>query len=205
MRVVFAHGLDVAIARDRDPVVRAFDLRLQTAEVLIGLQLRIGFGDGKQTLQGLGQLALGRLIFLERLRIVEQLRCDLDGADFGTRLRHAYEDLLLLDCETLDRGNEVRNQLRAPLVLIDDFRPGGFDVFVLPLQLVVAATAQGEGGQDAQQRRPDRGGPQSEPRGAHRFSPSRHSLGLNCHTAAGQAVRDHTPPGPAQDPPGAGR
>ncbi len=38
-RVVVLHRLDVALARDRDPVLRALELRLQIAEVLVDLQL----------------------------------------------------------------------------------------------------------------------------------------------------------------------
>src|SRR5262249_24535065 len=40
-RVVLLDGLDVALARDRNAVLRAFELRLQIAEVLVRLELRI--------------------------------------------------------------------------------------------------------------------------------------------------------------------
>ena len=49
--VVALHRLDVAVARHGDAILGAFDLRLQIAEVLIRLQLRVVLGDRKQALE----------------------------------------------------------------------------------------------------------------------------------------------------------
>ena len=66
--VVGAHRIDVAVARHGDAVLRAFELRLQVAEIRVRLELGIVLGDGEQALQRLRQFALRRLEFLERLR-----------------------------------------------------------------------------------------------------------------------------------------
>src|SRR3990172_13264918 len=49
--VVLAHRLDETVARHRDPVFGAFESRLQIAEVLVGLQLRIVLGHQQQSLE----------------------------------------------------------------------------------------------------------------------------------------------------------
>src|SRR6202041_2345762 len=50
--------------------------------------------------------------------------------------------LLLLRGEALDGVNQVRHQIGAALILVDDLRPGGLDRFVLLLNLVVAAATR---------------------------------------------------------------
>ncbi|MNY60247.1 hypothetical protein D3C86_1967770 [compost metagenome] len=45
----------------------------------------------------------------------------------------------------LDRGDQVRDQVRAALVLVDDFAPRRLDRFVLRLEIVVAAGAEQAG------------------------------------------------------------
>src|SRR6218665_1574152 len=44
-RVVGGHVLDVAVARDGDAVLRAFELHAQVLEALVGLQVRVVLGD----------------------------------------------------------------------------------------------------------------------------------------------------------------
>src|SRR6267143_1280306 len=58
-RVVLLHRLDVALARYRDAVLGALELRLQVAEVLVGLELRVVLRHGKEARQRPGDLALG--------------------------------------------------------------------------------------------------------------------------------------------------
>ncbi len=55
--IVGLHRLDVAIARHGDAILRAFELRLQIAEILIGLQLRIVFGHHQEARQGARSVA----------------------------------------------------------------------------------------------------------------------------------------------------
>ena len=59
--VVLLHRLDVAVARHGDAVLGAFELRLQVAEVRVGLELRIVLRHDEQPRQRAGQLALRRL------------------------------------------------------------------------------------------------------------------------------------------------
>ena len=49
--VVVLHRLDVAVARHGDAVLGALELRLQVAEVLVGLELRVVLGDHQQPRQ----------------------------------------------------------------------------------------------------------------------------------------------------------
>ena len=53
--------LDVAAARDGDPVLGPLELRLQVPEVLVGLQLRVVLGHGEEPPERAAQLALRRL------------------------------------------------------------------------------------------------------------------------------------------------
>src|SRR5581483_233919 len=150
--VVVLHRLDVTVARDRDAVLRALELRLQIAEVGVGLELRIVFGDDQQTRQCRRQLALRRDEALKRGRVVHQRGRRLDGADFGARFGDAEEHLLFLRGEALHRVHQIRHEVGAALVLVQHLRPGGVDLLVISLQGVVAATAEEQ-----------QGGEQSEP------------------------------------------
>src|ERR1700733_14810651 len=62
--VIILHGLDVAVARHRDAVLGAFQLRHQIVEQRVGFQLRIVFGDHQQPRQRAGEFALRGLEFL---------------------------------------------------------------------------------------------------------------------------------------------
>ena len=80
--------------------------------------------------------------FWKALRIVQQLGRELDGAGAGARLGDADEHLLLLDRKALHGVDEVRDQIRTPLVLVDDLGPRGLDGLVLLLERVVAAAGE---------------------------------------------------------------
>src|SRR3984885_14141155 len=140
--VVLLHGLDIAIARHRDAILGALELRLQIAKILIRFQLRVVFADCDQALQRLRQLSLRGFKFLKRLRVVDQLRSRLDGADLGARLGDADQHFLLLGRKPLDGVDQVRHQIGPALVLVDHFRPGRLDGLILLLNLVVATAAR---------------------------------------------------------------
>src|SRR5882724_8708853 len=57
-RVELLHRLDVALTRDGDAILGALELRLQVAEVLVGLELRVILGHRQQAGEGAGHLAL---------------------------------------------------------------------------------------------------------------------------------------------------
>src|SRR3954447_7806851 len=62
--VIVLHRLDVAVARHRDAVLGAFELRHQVVKQRIGFQLRIILGHHQQSRQRTGELALRSLEFL---------------------------------------------------------------------------------------------------------------------------------------------
>ncbi|KAG0946479.1 hypothetical protein G6F31_014320 [Rhizopus arrhizus] len=118
--VVVLHLLDVTATCDGDPVLGTFQLRLQVAEVLVGLQLRIVFGDHQQPRQRAAQFALGLLELLERGFVVG---VDVDLADPRAGVGDFGQHALFLAGEALHGLHQVGHQVGAALVLVDDFRP----------------------------------------------------------------------------------
>src|ERR1700704_2024769 len=101
--VVFLYGFYVAVARDRDAVLGAFELRLQVAEVRVRLELRIILGDREQPRERARHSRLRLLEAPERRFVVQELRRRLDAADARTRLGDLDQHLLFLRGEPLDR------------------------------------------------------------------------------------------------------
>src|SRR5205085_11253824 len=54
----------VELPRERDLGFGSAELFLQGKEVLVGLEVRVGLGDREQTLQGAGDLVLGRSLLV---------------------------------------------------------------------------------------------------------------------------------------------
>src|SRR5204863_4051246 len=146
--VVFLYGLYVAIARDGNAVLRALELRLQVAEVRVRLELGIILGDEQEPRESARHSRLRLLEAPERRFVVEELGCRLDAADARARLRDLDQHLLFLRRESLDRVDEVGNQVGAPLILVDDLGPGRLDLLVASLDIVVAAARETRGDQD---------------------------------------------------------
>src|SRR2546421_1676363 len=71
--VVVLRRPDEAVARHRDAVLRAFELRLQLAEVRIRFKLRVSLGHHQQARERAGELALRLDEALQRLRVVHEL------------------------------------------------------------------------------------------------------------------------------------
>src|SRR5688572_5138588 len=125
--VVLLRGLDEAVARHGDAVLGALELRLQLAEVLVGLELRIVLRHHQQARQRAGELALRLLEALHCLRVGCLLGGDLHRADLGARVGHAEQHLALLLGVALHGGYQVGDQVGAALVLVDDLRPRRLD------------------------------------------------------------------------------
>ena len=142
--VVVLHRLDVAVARHRDAVFGAFELRHQVAKQRVGFELRIVLGHDQQSRQRAGEFALGGLEFLERGGIVEHFRRRLDAADLGAGIGDAEQHVLFLLRKALHRIDEVGHQIGAALVLVDDLRPARLDLLVIGLDRVVAAIGQAQ-------------------------------------------------------------
>src|SRR6185312_5223977 len=115
--VVVLHRFDVAVARDRDAVLGALELRHQIAKQCVRFELRIILGHDHQPLQRASKLALRLGEFLESGGIIQQLRCRLDAADLGAGLGDADQYGLLLLRKTLHRIDKVRHQIGAALIL----------------------------------------------------------------------------------------
>jgi hypothetical protein len=128
----------------------ALQLHAQILEALVGLQVGVLLGHHHQARQRARQLALGLLELVEGLGVVQCLGRDLDRRRLGPRLDHLGQGFLLEVGFALDGGHDVRDQVGAPLVLVEYLAPARLDLLVERLELVVAAAAQhqhrGEGG-----------------------------------------------------------
>src|ERR1700682_5885868 len=143
--VVVLHRLDIAIARHRDAVFGAFQLRYQVAKQRVGFELRIILGHDQQPRQCIAEFALCGLELLERGGIVENLRRRLNAADLGPRIGDAQQHILFLLRKTLHRIDQVGHEVGAALILVDDLGPARLDLLVVGLDLVVAAIGEAQG------------------------------------------------------------
>ena len=97
---------------------------------------------------------MGLLKFLERLRVVDQFGRCLDGRGLGARFHHGLQGALLKVGLAFDDVDQVGNQVGPALVLAQHFGPTGLDLFVPPLELVVAAARKDECGADQKEGKP---------------------------------------------------
>ena len=108
------HVTIVEAAGSLNLVFRVRELPLQLEEVLVGLEIRIGFRDCKQALQRIREHIFG-------LRLVRGgTGLHRSGARSGHFLKHAG----LMRGIALDRIDEIRNQIVAALELHIDIAPG---------------------------------------------------------------------------------
>src|SRR5947209_1544361 len=142
--VIVLYRLDVAVARHRDAVLGALQLGHQIPEQRIRFQLRIVFGDHQKPRQRAGELALRLLEFLEGGGIVQHVLRSLHAADLGARVGDAEQHVLFLLRKALDGIDQVRDQVGAALILIDDFGPARLDLLVLALDRVISAIGQAQ-------------------------------------------------------------
>ena len=142
--VVLAYRLDVVAARDADLVLDAFELALECEEVLAGLDVGIALDDGQETAQGAAELSLCLLEVLHRIRIGENVRRHLHLS--AGRLRSGFDHLgqhtLLLLSEAFDGRDEVRDEIGAGFVGIEDLRPRRLGVLLIGRDVVHAATGE---------------------------------------------------------------
>src|SRR2546428_4478592 len=148
VRVVAVHRVVVVLARDRDAVLRALELVLERAEILVRFELRIILGDREQPAERRRE----RGVCLRHLLQVAALDRPRDlGARFGDR----GEDRLLLFGVALHRFDEVGDEVGAPLQLHLDLRSCRVHLLVVGLNRVVAAARRGETGDGDQRHRTD--------------------------------------------------
>ncbi len=110
----------------------------------VRLQLRVVLRDDEEARQRALELTLRLDELLECRGVVDELRRGLDGADARPRVRHFGQHLFFLRGVALDGVDEVRDEIGAPLVLVQHLGPCGLDAFILALQVVVPAPGESE-------------------------------------------------------------
>src|ERR1700692_3691649 len=159
--MVVLHRLDIAIARHRDAIFSALQLRHQVAKQRIGFELRVVLGHHQELGQRAGEFALRGLEFRERSGIVDEFRRRLDAADLGAGIGDTEQHVFFLLRKPLHRIDEVGYQIGTALVLVQDLGPARLDLLIIGLDRIVTAIGK------AQRRQRRQHGPQS----AHRKSP----------------------------------
>ena len=119
-----------------DTVLGAFELCLQFAELLIGLQVGIVLGDGEQASQSLADFALCSLVFSQLLG-GEILGIYGDLGSLAASSDDGLQSPAFVSSITLDGIDEVGDEVCATLVLSFDVSPCTGDVLVLADEAVV--------------------------------------------------------------------
>src|SRR5688572_12886717 len=73
--VVLERRVVVVLSREADTVLRRRELFLQCQHVLVGLELRVGFGHREERPQSRGELSLGLALLADSLRVDRDLAC----------------------------------------------------------------------------------------------------------------------------------
>src|SRR5262245_3808726 len=124
-RVVLLCRLVEAFSLNGNSVLRALELALQLQEVLVGFQIRVSLDDYQESLKSAPETGLSLLEFLKLRRFIQDFRRGLNGTDLGSGGGDGLQDFALVRRVTLDGGDQVRNQIRPPLINILDLRPLG--------------------------------------------------------------------------------
>lgn len=82
------------------------------------------------------------LEFVECLFVAEDVVRQFHLRDAGARFGHGGEDLLLLGRVSFDGIDQIRYQVGAPFVLIEDLAPGRLGRFVVGGNVVDAASGE---------------------------------------------------------------
>ena len=125
--VEVAHRRVVVAPRLLHLVLDRREFRLQLAEIGVGLQLRIGLGDGDQPAERARERLVGR-----------RLAGDVAGAHAGRALLgDLLEDALLMRRIALHRLDEIGDEVGAPLQLHVDAAPALAGEIALPHEAIV--------------------------------------------------------------------
>ena len=126
LRVVALHDFVEATSLDRDAVLSAFELRLQSLKTGVCLQIRIALNDHHQPPERPAERPL-RLLELRKLSGIGGRVVELNLADLSTRFRDFGERGFLKIGRSFDGLHQIRNQVRAALINILNLRPLSFD------------------------------------------------------------------------------
>src|SRR5262249_19698549 len=135
--VVIAHGLVELPALHGDPVLGALELALKRQEILVRFEVGVALDGNEKSRQRARKLILRLLELLQRLRILERFRRELDRRGAGPRLRDLFQHRALLRRESLDRFDQVRDQVGPALIDVLHLRPLLVDVLIEPDELVI--------------------------------------------------------------------
>src|SRR5262245_4384947 len=144
LRVVLPHRFDVVAPGDSDAVLRAFELRLQREEVLVRFQIGIALRHREQPPERAGELRLRLLEALERFRIVDDVRRNLQ-LHLGRarpRVGHLFQDLPFLRGVALHGLDQIGNEIGAALILVEHLRPLRLGAFLIARNVVDAAARE---------------------------------------------------------------
>src|SRR2546430_2616278 len=144
LRVVLPHRFDVVAPGDRDAVLRAFELRLQREEVLVRFQIGIALRHREQPPERAGELRLRLLEALERFRIVDDVRRNLQ-LDLGrarARVGHLLQHLPFLGGVALHGLDQVGNEIGTALILVEHLRPLRLGALLVARNVVDAAARE---------------------------------------------------------------
>ena len=143
--VIFADGVVEAAAFDGDAVFGAFELGLEVAEILAGFEVGVAFGDDEKAGEGVGELALGLLEFLEFGGVVGGVGgVDGDFADGGAGVGDGFEGGFFEVGGAGDGLDEVGDEVGAALVDVLDLGPLGVGGLVEGVEVVVGADTDEE-------------------------------------------------------------
>jgi len=118
----------VKLAREPDLVFGRSQFFLQSLEILICLQVRVCLGHSQEGSQGLGQSVFGLGPLLDAAGGADRLL-----AGFGDRLQRSP----LVSHVTLDRFDQIGDEVVPPLKLDIDLTPGVLDRVAGPHQPIV--------------------------------------------------------------------
>src|SRR5206468_716250 len=120
-------GVVVDLASDGDLVLDLVELLLEVLEVLRRAQRRVSLCDGEEATERRGERVLGLGLLLDSLRVLRR----------RARCGYLLEDAALMARVSLDRLDQVRNQVVPALQLHIDLRPRVFRPVAEPDETVV--------------------------------------------------------------------
>ena len=130
----------VVLAGERDLVLGLGQLLLEVEEVGVGLEVRVGLGDGVQPDQGALELGV-------RGRLGRDVAAGRGRLDLGARLGDLLEDLALVGGVPLDRVHQVRDQVGTAGELDVDATERLLGRHVVGPELVEPGDAEGDEGE----------------------------------------------------------
>ena len=119
----------VGLTRKSNAILGGTEFALEREEILVCLQIGIGFGDGHQSRQRAAQFAFGFYF----------VGGEGDAGGFGAGVDDGFERTFFVGGVAFDRTDQIGNEVVAALELDVDLRPGIFDRLTKANQRVVSS------------------------------------------------------------------